>query len=199
MQINALLRQVYHRVTSSINVTINKATGVSQHYTITGRHSNISLPKLHKKEIANDDPGAYGMQINALLRQVYHRVTSSINVTINKATGVSQHYTITGRHSNISLPKLHKKEIANDDPGAYGMQINALLRQVHHCVTLANDEADHRMGASLNYLIYKDPIQVSGKVLIHRPQSIMAQSSDLDRKIYSRRNKHDESAGKQKW
>ena len=59
------------------------------------------------------------------------------------------------------------------------MQINALLRQVHHRVTSANDEADHKMEARLSRLIYKDLIQVSDKVLIHWSQPTMAQSSHL--------------------
>ena len=72
---------------------------------------------------------------------ILESVTSSMNATINSATGVSSHYIFTGRHPNIGLPKLLSKELASNDPGAYGMQINALLRQVHHHVTLANDEA----------------------------------------------------------
>ena len=59
---------------------------------------------------------------------VLESVISSMNATINSATGVSPHYTITGRHSNIGLPKLQGRDITNDNPGAYGMQINALLR-----------------------------------------------------------------------
>ena len=59
------------------------------------------------------------------------------------------------------------------------MQINTLLRQVHHRFTLANDEADHKLEASLNRFIYKDPIQVGDKVLLHWPQSTIAQSSNL--------------------
>ena len=86
-----------------------------------------------------------------------------MNATINSATGVSPYYAITGRHPNIGLPKLLSKELANDDPGAYGMQINALLRQVHHHIALANDEADHKLEASLNRFIYKDPIRVGDR------------------------------------
>ena len=100
-----------------------------------------------------------------------------MNATINSATGVSPHNTITGCHPNTGLPKLHKKKIANDDLGAYGMQINALLRQVHHCITLANNKADHKTETRLNHLPYKDPTKVGDKVLIYRPQSTIAQSS----------------------
>ena len=83
-----------------------------------------------------------------------------MNATIESATGVSPHNAIPGRHPNIGLPKLLSKELTSNDPGAYGMQINALLRQVHHCIALANDKADHKLEASLNCFIYKDPIQV---------------------------------------
>ena len=79
---------------------------------------------------------------------VLESVVSSMNATINSATGVSPHYTIIGRHPNISLPKLQGRDITNDNPGAYGMQINALLRQVHHGVVLAKDEADHKLEAT---------------------------------------------------
>ena len=110
---------------------------------------------------------------------VLESVVSSMNATINSATGVSPHYTITGRYPNLSLPKLQGRDITNDDPGAYGMQINALLRQVHHRVALANDEAGHKLEASLNHLTYKDPIQVGDKVLLHRSKSTVAQLSHL--------------------
>ena len=46
-------------------------------------------------------------------------------------------------------------------------------------MALANDEADHKLEASLNRFLYKDPIQVGDKVLLHRPQSAIAQSSNL--------------------
>ena len=78
---------------------------------------------------------------------ILESVISAMNDTINSAIGVYPHYTITGRHPNIGLSKLHKKEIINNDLGGYGMQINALLMQVHRCVTLANNEADHKMEA----------------------------------------------------
>ena len=78
-----------------------------------------------------------------------------------------------------SLPKLQGRNIPNDNPGAYGKQINALLRQVHHRVALAIDEADHKLEASWNHLTYKGPIQVGDKVLLHRPKSTVAQSSHL--------------------
>ena len=110
---------------------------------------------------------------------ILESVTSSMNATINSAPGVSPHYTITGRHPNIGLPKLLSKEPASDDPGAYRMQINDRLWQVHHCDALVNDEADHKLGASLNCSIYKDPIRVGDKVLLHRPHLTIAQSSNL--------------------
>ena len=106
-------------------------------------------------------------------------VISSMNATINSATGVFPHYAITGGHPNIGLPKLFSKNLASNDPGADGMQINALLRQVYPRVALANDEVDHKLEASLNRFIYQDPIRVSDKVLLHRPQSTIAQSSNL--------------------
>ena len=55
----------------------------------------------------------------------------------------------------------------------------ALLRQVYHRATLANAETGHKLAASRNRFIDKDPIRVSDKVLLHRPQAAIAQSSNL--------------------
>ena len=106
---------------------------------------------------------------NSEWTDILESVTSSMNATINSATGVSPHNVITGCHPNMGLPKLLSKELASNDPGVYGMQINVLLRQVHHRVALANDEADHKLETSLNRFIYKDTIQVGNKVLLHQP------------------------------
>ena len=110
---------------------------------------------------------------------VLESAVSSMNATANTATGASPHYIITGRQPNIGLPKIPCQDIVNNNPGAYGMQINALLRQVHQRVALANNEADHKMEAKLNRSIFKDPIQVGDKVLLHRPQSATAHLSHL--------------------
>ena len=110
---------------------------------------------------------------------VLESAVSSMNATANTATGASPHYIITGRQPNIGLPKIPCQDIVNNNPGAYGMQINALLRQVHQRVAVANNEADHKMEAKLNSSIFKDPIQVGDKVLLHRPQSATAHLSHL--------------------
>ena len=110
---------------------------------------------------------------------VLESAVSSMNATANIATGASPHYIITGRQPNIGLPKIPCQDIVNNNPGAYGMQINALLRQVHQRVALANNEADHKMEAKLNRSIFKDPIQVGDKVLLHRPQSATTHLSHL--------------------
>ena len=103
-----------------------------------------------------------------------------MNATINSATGVSPHYVITGRQPNIGLPNLPHNEPTNQSPTAYGMQINALLRHVHRRIALANNEADHKLNTILNQLVYKYPIQVGDKVLLHCPQSTTAHLSQLD-------------------
>ena len=110
---------------------------------------------------------------------VLESAVSSMNATANTATGASPHYIITGRQPNIGPPKIPCQDIVNNNPGAYGMQINALLRQVHQRVALANNEADHKMEAKLNRSIFKDPIQVGDKVLLHRPQAATAHLSHL--------------------
>ena len=111
---------------------------------------------------------------------ILETVSFSINATIDSATGVSPHYVITGRQPNIGLPKLLHNEPTDQSPTAYDMPINALLRQIHRRVALANNEADHKLNTKLNQLSYKDPIQVGDKVLLHRPQSTTAYSSHLD-------------------
>lgn len=63
---------------------------------------------------------------------------------VNNATSVSPHYAINGHHPNIGLSKLLRQQFTNVNFETYVMQINALLRQVHHCVTLTNNEADHK-------------------------------------------------------
>lgn len=57
---------------------------------------------------------------------VLESVISSMNATINSATGASPHYIITGRQPNIGLPRLPDNSITNPSPTAYGMQVNAL-------------------------------------------------------------------------
>lgn len=110
---------------------------------------------------------------------VLESVISSMNATINSATGASPHYIITGRQPNIGLPRLPDNSITNPSPTAYGMQVNALLRQVHRHVALANNEADHAQDPNLDKDMNKEPIQVGDKVLIHRPQSAIAHASHL--------------------
>lgn len=63
---------------------------------------------------------------------------------VNNTTSVSPHYAINGHHPNIGLSKLLRQQVTNDNFETYVMQINALLRQVHHRVTLTNNEADHK-------------------------------------------------------
>lgn len=80
--------------------------------------------------------------------------------------------------SVIGQPKLPQEDITNNDLGAYDKQINALLRQVHQHIALADNEADHKMNTKLNQLVYKDSIQVEDKVIL-QPLSAIAHSSHL--------------------
>ena len=148
----------------------------------TGTSLPLAAKKLQKQRQHHTMKNALCMlreDRNCEWTDILEFVTSSMNATINSTTGVSPHYAITGRHPNIGLLKVLSKELTSDDPRAYGMQINDQLRQVHYRVTLANDEADHKLEASLNHFIYKDPIRVGNKVLLHRLQSTIAQSSNL--------------------
>lgn len=83
----------------------------------------------------------------------------------------------TKSSSVIGQPKLPREDITNDDLGAYDKQINALMRQVHQHIALANNEADHKMNTKSNWLVYKDSIQVEDKFILHRPQSAITLSS----------------------
>ena len=60
------------------------------------------------------------------------------------------------------------------------MQMNALLRKVHHHVALVNNEANHKLNIKLNQLVYKDPIQVGEKVLLPHPQSTITHLCHLN-------------------
>ena len=110
---------------------------------------------------------------------ILESVVSSMNATINSATGASPHYVITGRHPNICLPRIPQQGTQNSDPGSYGMQVNALLRQVNHHVKIANSEADRKMEDKANHNTFQEVIASGDKVLLHRPRSATALSSHL--------------------
>ena len=110
---------------------------------------------------------------------ILESVVSSMNATINSATGTSPHYVITGRHPNIGLPKLPHQDIHSNNPGSYGMQVNALLRQVNHHVAIANTEADLKLENRANPSSFRDVLASGDKVLLHRPRSAVARSSCL--------------------
>ena len=78
---------------------------------------------------------------------VLESVVSSMNATI---TVLLAYPTL---HNHRPTPQHRPAQITREGyhPGAYGIQINALLRQVHHCVAPANDEADHKLEVSLNH------------------------------------------------
>lgn len=80
-----------------------------------------------------------------------------MNATVNNATSQSVHFTISGRHPNILLPKLPRQKVANDKLIAYGMQINALLKQTHQRIDLADNEADHKIEISLKLHYLQGP------------------------------------------
>ena len=110
---------------------------------------------------------------------ILESVVSSMNATVCSATGVSPHYVISGRHPNVGLPRINDKDITANTPTAYGMQVNALLRQVHNRVALASNETDHKYDSRLSHLCFHDPIQVGDKILLHRPKSTIAHNSHL--------------------
>lgn len=59
------------------------------------------------------------------------------------------------------------------------MQVDSLLRQVHHHIALANYETDHKIENNANQFTYKNLLQVRDEVLLHWPQTATAQSSHL--------------------
>lgn len=70
---------------------VNSTTCVSPHYTITHHHPNIGLLKLSKQEIRNENSGAYSIQINVLLRQVYYCITLANNeACLNSFTSLAK-------------------------------------------------------------------------------------------------------------
>ena len=109
---------------------------------------------------------------------ILESVVSNMNSMANRSTGVSPHFIVTGRHPNLGLPQKEGERVRNSDPAAYGMQINALLRQVHKVVELANQEADLKMERRLNSIPSKN-LEVGDKVLLYRPESAEAKTTHL--------------------
>ena len=109
---------------------------------------------------------------------ILESVVSNMNSMVNRSTGVSPHFIITGRHPNLGLPQKEGEMVRNADPASYGMQINALLRQVHKVVELANQEADLKMERRLNSIPSKE-LEVGDKVLLYRPESAQAKATHL--------------------
>jgi len=109
---------------------------------------------------------------------ILESVVSNMNSMVNRSTGVSPHFIVTGRHPNLGLPQNEGEKVRNADPASYGMQINALLRQVHKVVELANQEADLKMERRLNSIPSKE-LEVGDKVLLYRPESSQAKTTHL--------------------
>ena len=109
---------------------------------------------------------------------ILESVVSNMNSMVNRSTGVSPHFIVTGRHPNLGLPQKEGEKVRHADPASYGMEINALLRQVHKVVELANQEADLKMERRLNSIPTKE-LEVGDKVLLYRPESAEAKSSHL--------------------
>ena len=97
---------------------------------------------------------------------------------INRSTGVSPHFVVTGRHPNLGLPQKKSEQIRHPDPASYGMEINTLLNQTHKAVELANQEADFKMENRLNSVPTKT-LEPGDKVLLYRPESATAKSTHL--------------------
>ena len=110
--------------------------------------------------------------------EVLESVISNMNSMINRSTGVSPHFVVTGRHPNLGLPQKKSEQIRHPDPASYGMEINTLLNQTHKAVELANQEADFKMENRLNSIPTKN-LEPGDKVLLYRPESAEAKSTHL--------------------
>ena len=109
---------------------------------------------------------------------ILESVISNMNSMINRSTGVSPHFVITGRHPNLGLPQKNSDKIRHPDPASYGMKINTLLNQTHKAVELANQEADFKMEKRMNSIPTKN-LDPGDKVLLYRPESAEAKSNHL--------------------
>ena len=109
---------------------------------------------------------------------ILESVVSNMNSMINRSTGVSPHFVVTGRHPNLGLPQNEGGKIRNADPASYGMEINALLRQTHKVVELANQQADLKMENRMNTKPTKK-LESGDKVLLYRPESAKAKATHL--------------------
>ena len=108
---------------------------------------------------------------------ILESVISNMNATVNRSTGVSAQYIITGRHPNLGLPQKND-QIRHSNPASYGMKVTAMLRQVHEAVELANHEADLKMERKMNAVPTK-VLRPGDKVLLYRPQSAKAKATHL--------------------
>ena len=109
---------------------------------------------------------------------ILESVVSNMNSMVNRSTGVSPHFIVTGRHPSLGLPQKEGEKVRNGDPASYGMEINALLRQVHKVVELASQEADLKMERRLNSIPSRQ-LEVGDKVLLYRPESAQAKATHL--------------------
>ena len=99
----------------------------------------------------------------------------ALNANYNAATKTSPFYCIYGRHYNIALPTLSKKEVATD-PLSHGMAVNTTLQMAHKYVKLCNQDADKLLDTKTAKTHQKSLLQVGDKVALYRPNSVQNDS-----------------------
>ena len=149
--------------------------------------SIIALNELHCNiNIGNCDSPIFD-DINVLVTTQDTPILIGQNIlaynTLDSYITDNQFATVEFRCTSTSGYTVHTAPIIPDSTSAHGPAYGALTIYNINQPTIGPQPniqtPDQKLEASLNRFIYKDPIQVSDKVLHHWPQSTIAQSSNL--------------------
>ena len=112
---------------------------------------------------------------NCLWPDILDYTVQALNANYNAATKTSPFYCIFGRHYNIALPTLSKKEVATD-PLSHGMAVNTTLQMAHKFVKMCNKDADSLLDERTAKTHTKSLLQVGDRVSLYRPKSVQNDS-----------------------
>ena len=118
-------------------------------------------------------------QKNCGWTEILDSVVSNMNACINKATGVSPHYLVTGREPEFGYP-LQIDTQSTSSTVEYAKSVTDKLTEVMKAVKVANLAADEKYDAKLRKWHEQDPVDIDDDVLIYRPQSVEAKRTNLN-------------------
>ena len=112
---------------------------------------------------------------NCLWPDILDYTVQALNANFNSATKTSPFYCIYGRHYNIALPTLSKKEVATN-PLSHGMAVNTTLQMAHKYVRYCNQDADALLDTRTAKTHTRSLLQVGDRVSLYRPKSVQNDS-----------------------